>query len=90
MKSRVIKYIPRWLQNQLVLNDPISKEGSKPCSSIAKRINEMEQKIDFNTAFKTLYRSCQERILRFIKTVRKFKPFLCVQKQSIVKLNLRW
>ncbi|CAI2736547.1 unnamed protein product [Schistosoma spindalis] len=92
MQSRVNEHVPKWLQNQCVSNDPINVGGRKPGSSIAKHIIETGHKIDINAAFKTLYRNCQGRILKFIEAlaIRKFKPPLCAQKQFVVTLNLPW
>ncbi|CAH8445457.1 hypothetical protein MS3_00000269 [Schistosoma haematobium] len=91
-QSSVIEHVPRWLQNQLILNDPINMGGRKSCSVIAKHIIEMGHKIDINAAFRTLYRNCQGRILKFIEAlaIRKFKPPLCVQNRFVANLNSPW
>ncbi|KAH9592121.1 hypothetical protein MS3_00001241 [Schistosoma haematobium] len=76
MQSMVSEHVPRWLQNQCVSNDSINVGGRKSGSSIAKHIIETGHKIDINTAFRTLCRNCQGRILKFIEAlaIRKFTP----------------
>lgn len=68
-----------------VPNVPINVVSGKPFSSIAKNITETGHRIDINTALKTLYRNCQEQILRSVEAlaILKFTPPPYVYKKNL-------
>ncbi|CAH8821014.1 unnamed protein product, partial [Trichobilharzia szidati] len=92
LQVRATEHIPKWLQQQMKSPDTIEPGNRCPTSSIAKHIIETGHKVDFNSAFKPIYKTRLGHILKFIEAlaIKRLKPVLCVQKLFVITLNLPW
>ena len=71
---------------------PENVKDRRPASSIARHLIECGHKVEPDKAFSLLYKNSKDRLLRFIEglAIKKFESLLCVQKQFILTLQLRW
>ena len=81
--TRVAERIPRWLQQ---------KRTGVPKNAITKHLDDTQHTVDPQKALSILYWVKSKRSLGFAESIKiqRLFPNLCIQKEILIGLNLRW